>query len=123
MTPDQEGSSSTPASNKPDPKRPDPSVILTRTNIILFVVVVVLGALILAQMCIVSLLIVSPPLRERIYGPSPTEPAPIPQEIDPEARLFIDVAVDTEHRDISTSLTPPPNPRPSRDGGRERGQS
>jgi hypothetical protein len=54
----------------------DPSVILTRTNVLLFVVVVLLGALIIAQMCLVTLLFASPALRERIYGPPPTRPAP-----------------------------------------------
>ncbi len=49
------------------PPRPYGSVIWTRRNKLLFVVVVVLGALILAQLCFIVLLFASPVLRERLF--------------------------------------------------------
>ncbi len=54
---------------EPDTGRlpPEGSIIWTRRNKLLFVVVVVLGALILAQLCFVALLIASPILRERVF--------------------------------------------------------
>ncbi len=85
--------------NSQPKKKSDPSVILTRTNIILFLVVVLMGAIILSQLCIVPLLLTSPRLRERIYGPPPPTPerslptiTPAPMESDTESDtvLFFD---------------------------------
>jgi hypothetical protein len=54
------------AETLPEEMPPPESIIWTRRNILLFILVVVLGALILAQMCFVALLFASPSLRERV---------------------------------------------------------
>lgn len=48
--------------------RPPSSIIMTRRNIVLFAIVVLLGAIILAYMCFVAFLFASPTLRERVMG-------------------------------------------------------
>ncbi len=48
--------------------RPPSSIIMTRRNIVLFVLVVLMGAIILAYMCFVAFLFASPTLRERVMG-------------------------------------------------------
>lgn len=51
---------------QPD-RRPPESIIWTRRNIALFILVVALGALILAQLCFVGMLVASPTLRQRVF--------------------------------------------------------